>query len=343
MTSVIPGPSDSTIRPVTIEHLQAGVPAAFALLAGMQLEVFTLLAEGPRSAAELARVLGVAPDRLSRLLHALVVGGLLELHQGGFANTPEAAVFLVKGRAEYLGGMHELLAQLWHADLLTAQSIRSGGPAALHDYSAASDDEMRAMLRGLHASALAAGRDLARRFDFSACRSVVDIGGGSGGLLAGLCEAYPELRGTVFELPRNASLAAEIVTATPVAERVSIEAGDIVAAPPRDKHDAAVMRAVVQVLAPADAAQAIIHAAAAIRPGGWIYILGGGILDNDRLGPRSAVFLNVTFMNMYAGAAAYTEAEHFAWLAAAGCGNFQRAMLPSGGSIILARRLAEPE
>jgi len=121
-----------------------------------------------------------------------------------------------------------------------------------------------------------------------------------------------------------------------------VEAGDIVAGPPRDKHDAAVMRAVVQVLAPADAARAVAHAAAATRAGGWIYVLGGGILDNDRIGPRSAVFLNVTFMNIYAGAAAYTEAEHLAWLTAAACDNFQRVSLPSGGSIIRARKLPGP-
>ena len=45
------------------------------------------------------------------------MSGLLEKREGGFANTEEAAEFLVKGRSGYLGGIPELLNQLWHADL----------------------------------------------------------------------------------------------------------------------------------------------------------------------------------------------------------------------------------
>jgi len=325
--------------PDTIAQLQAGVAPAFAMLAGMQLEVFTQLADRPRSADELADILGVATDRLSRLLYALVAAGLLQIRPDGFVNTPEAAAFLIKGRAGYLGGVHELLSQLWHADLLTAQSIRSGGPAALHDFNAASDADMASMLRGMHAAAVAAGRDLSRRFDFSGCRSIVDIGGGAGGLVAALCDAHPGLLGTLFELPRTARLAASILWETPGGERVSIETGDILVERPRGTHDAAVLRALIQVLAPGDAARAIANAAAAVRPNGTIYILGGGILDDDRLGPRAAVFWNVTFMNLYQSGGSYTVAEHAEWLSAAGCGELERIILPTGGGIIRATKL----
>jgi SAM-dependent methyltransferase len=325
--------------PETIERLQASVPAAFALLAGMQLDVFTHLADRPRGSGEIAAALGVAENRLSRLLYALVVAGLLERRGNEFGNTPEAAAFLVRGREGFLGDTHDLLAQLWQADLCTAQSIRSGKPAALHDFAASSDEDMKAMLRGMHSFAIASGRDLARRFDFSDYRSVVDIGGGSGGLLTALCEANPALHGTLFELPRNAALAADILMATPAGERVTIEEGDILAGPPRGTFDAAVMRALVQVLSPPDAARAIANAALATRPGGSVFILGGGVLGDDRVGPELAVFLNVTFMNIYPAGASHTLAEHAAWLAAAGCGELERITLPSGGSIIRAKRL----
>jgi len=323
----------------TIQGLQANVPAAFAMLAGMQLEVFTKIAGGVRAAAVLASELGVAEEPLSRLLYALVVCGLLERREDGFANSAEAAAFLIKGLPGYLGGMHELLDQLWRADLLTARSLRSGLPAALHDFSRASDEHMAAMLRGMHASAIASGRDLLQRFDFSRCRSVVDVGGGSGGLAATLCHGRAGLKGILFDLPRAAALAASILSETPGGDLVSIEAGDILAAPPSGTHDAVVLRALVQVLAPVDAACAIANAAAALRPGGTIYIVGGGILDDDRLGPRSAVFLNLTFLNLYPAGASYTRAEHAAWLEAAGCADVQRITLPTGAGIIYATKL----
>lgn len=335
--------------PDRIQQLQAGVPVALALLAGMQLDVFTHLGGGSRDAPELAEILGVQEARLSRLLYALVVAGLLERRHGRFANTPEAADLLVKGRPGYLGGMHELLSQLWAADLQTAQSIRSGRPAALHDYGATADgttsesemseSEMEAMLRGMHPSCVAAGRDLARRFNFAECRSIVDIGGGTGGLVAALCHANPLVKGVLFDLPRVAAVAAPILEHTPGGVSVSIEGGNIVEAPPRDLHDAVLMRAVIQVLPPADAARAIANAAIATRTGGKIYIMGGGILENDRVGPPAAVLLNVTFMNLYPAGGAYTIDEHEAWLTAAGYGEMTRTILPNGGSILRATKL----
>ncbi|WP_159713065.1 methyltransferase [Geminicoccus flavidas] len=325
------------VQPDTIRRLQAGVAPAMALLAGMQLRVFTRLDAGPATARELATALDVDPGRLPRLLRALVAIGLLEETDGRFRNTAEAAAFLVEGRPSHLGGQ-ELLAQLWHADLQTAQSIRSGQPAAMHDFAGASDEAMLAMLRGMHPLAVAAGQDLARRLDLTGVRSVIDIGGGSGGLAAALCALEPERRATLFELPRNARLAAALLQATPGGARVTIEAGDILAAPPSGSYDLAVLRALVQVLGPDEAGLAIRHAAAAVRPGGTVVIIGGGILDDDRQGPPSAVLLDLTLMNLYPAGAAYTEAEHAAWLASAGCHDLRRIVLPTGSSIIVARK-----
>src|SRR2546430_16276045 len=94
-------------RPETIEKLVGAVYPSFAMLAGMQLDVFTPLKDGPLTAAQLAAVLGVNTEKLSRLLYALVTAGLLTVDGDRFANTPEAQQFLVKGQTKYLGGRHE--------------------------------------------------------------------------------------------------------------------------------------------------------------------------------------------------------------------------------------------
>jgi DNA-binding transcriptional ArsR family regulator len=328
--------------PKLIDQLQSGLQAALAMLAGLKLDVFSQLAGGPRETAEIASALGVEPSRLSRLMFALVAAGLLERHDAGFANSPEAATYFVKGSPRYIGGMHELLEQLWRADLETAESIRSGHPAALHDFNAMSDDEMSAMLRGMHPLAIASGLDFAQRFDFSRLRSVVDIGGGSGGMIATLCELNPGMTGVLYDLPGPARLAEPLLRATPGGDRVAIEAGDILRASPGGSYDAAILRMLVQVLAPEDAARAIANAAAALRPGGAIYI-AGNILDDDRLSPAAPVYRNVTFMNLYRSGASYTESEHARWLEAAGCGDMRRITLPNGSGVISAtKRLADP-
>jgi hypothetical protein len=123
------------------------------------------------------------------------------------------------GRTGYLGGMHELLSQLWHTDLLTAQSIRLGGLAtpARFKRRLRRGDGLHAA--GMYAAAIAAGRDISRRFDLSLCRSIVDIDDGAGGLVAALCDAHPGLQGTLFERPRTALLAASVLRERPDGER----------------------------------------------------------------------------------------------------------------------------
>ena len=52
---------------------------AFAFVAGVKLDVFTPLGDGPKTAEELAAVLNVDPRKLSPLLYALVVGRRADL------------------------------------------------------------------------------------------------------------------------------------------------------------------------------------------------------------------------------------------------------------------------
>ena len=60
--------SDQSV-PVPIQRLLDVYPS-FALLAGLRLEVFTCLKDGPLSAAQVAAALGVEPERLQVLLCA---------------------------------------------------------------------------------------------------------------------------------------------------------------------------------------------------------------------------------------------------------------------------------
>jgi SAM-dependent methyltransferase len=308
------------------------------MLAGLELGVFTALSAGPATVTEVAGRLGVEADRLSPLLYALVVAGLLTSRDGCFDNTTESSAFLVKGAPRSLAGVESTWSDVWQANLRTAASIRTGRPQAAHDFAAMSPDLSAAFLRGLFPAGRVLGHALAEQYDFSASRSVVDIGGGSGGVLVGLCERLPKLAGTLFDLPSVVPFAAALIDETPYAERITVEAGDIVAAPPHGQFDAAILCAIVQLLAPDQAAVAIRHACSVLVPGGTIYISGRGILDDSRLAPSAGVFTNLTLLNFYEHGRAYTETEYFAWLIACGCVAPERIVLADGLQVIRARR-----
>ena len=185
--------------PASVAELRASVEPALALLAGMQLGVFTALGEGELSAKEIAADIGCDTGRLSRLLYALAHIGLLEVTDGRFRNGAEAAEVLVAGKPGYIGGAHEVIAKVWSANLNTAELIRTGKPIAEHDFSTAKPEDTAAFLRG--PGGVAFGRALGGMLDLSRAASVIDIGGGAGTVLAGVRERWPHLKATLLELP----------------------------------------------------------------------------------------------------------------------------------------------
>lgn len=197
------------------------------------LRVADLLADGPLSAAELARAANVQEAPLRRILRALAsVGVFTELPDGRFAHTDDSRV---------LESRHPQSVRAWcmlaagdYQRLFSAIShtVATGEPATqpvlgttLYEYfdrtPAAADIYDRAMedLARPLAGLLARGRD------WSAVRTIVDVGGGRGTIVRGLLRAVPHLRGISFDRPGVCARAATDVEPE-IRERLSYEAGD---------------------------------------------------------------------------------------------------------------------
>lgn len=330
--------NDSTPpRPVTFDQLRHAVYPSFAMLAGMQLDLFTPLTDGPKNADELAEALGVNANKLAPLLYLLVTTGLLTASDGRFSNTSESDQYFVRGGPTYIGGVHELFAELWEAALKTAESIRTGVPQAKHDFAAMSQEELGGFFRGLHPGAQAAGRQLAQILDLGRHRHLLDVGGGSGGLAIAACKACPELHATVVELPSIVPITKEFLAEAGMTDRVQVASVDVIERPPEGTFDVAILRFLIQVLSADQAFRAVLNVSQAIGLGGMIHIVGH-VLDDDRLSPPAATCLNLVFLNLYDNGQAYTEAEHREWLQKAGFADIRRSVLPDGSTLVTARK-----
>ncbi len=169
-------------QPETVNKLRAGVDAGFAMLAGMQLDLFTPLKAGPMTAEQLAAAIGVGPGRLRLLLYVLVVAGLLNEQDGVFSNTAEANRFLVKGEPSYIGNRHAAIAMRWRENFKTADSIRSGVPQAKLDFSNSPLEELEKFLRNINTSTVPSARALLQTADFSSIKTLLDVACGGAGM-----------------------------------------------------------------------------------------------------------------------------------------------------------------
>ncbi len=87
--------------------------------------------------------------------------------------------------------------------------------------------------------------------------TLADVGGGSGGMALALTEAYPHLRATVIDLPSVTPITQRFLAEAGVTDRVKVVAADVVNAPVPGTYDVAILRALLQVLSPEDALQAL--------------------------------------------------------------------------------------
>ena len=322
-----------------IEKIATSVYPPFALLAGMQLDLFTPLKDGPMNAEQIAATISVGSAKLKPLLYALVVAGFLNMEGEFFSNTDAANRFLVKGGPSCVVDIHELLSTMWNAALKTAESIRTGLPQSKLNYSDMSQDELRQFFCGEHPYAVEYGRDLVERYDFSSYSTLLDVGGGSGGLAIAVTEACPHIQATVVDLPKITPVTQYYIDEDGAGNRVDVVTADVVCDPLPGSYDAAVMSAFIQVLSRGDARSAIQNVSKVMNPGGEIYIRGYGIIDNSRISPQKLVGFNLVYINVYDEGQAYTEQEHKDWLEEADFDDFRRNILDDGSSIITARKI----
>ncbi len=197
----------------------------------VRLDLFDWLYGEPRTSSDLAGEVSANADGVMRLLRALAVLGLVTHAPDGRFSLAPLGDCLRRDAGESLNGMAGHWSdRMWSSFAGIGESFRTGdasapsGPAHFAEQQAdpvQSDIFNRAMAEGI----LRVGRDLTKRYDFSDCATLMDVGGGYGALLVAPLEAHRHLRGTVFDLPVLAQASDAYLSKHGVGERVAYLGG----------------------------------------------------------------------------------------------------------------------
>jgi 3-hydroxy-5-methyl-1-naphthoate 3-O-methyltransferase len=304
--------------PARLLELATGHQRARILFALIRLEVPTLLAEGPRSLAEIAGALRMDGLAAHRFLHACAELGLLVRDGDGFRNAPETQRYLVRGAPAYVGDVfahHEraVTSRAWGRLDRRLRAWRAGGTRRKLVKESEPTPEEAA---GHHRMALLAGDALADAVDFSGHRRLLDLGGGTGGMSIALCLRFPALEAIVFELPAVARRARAEVAASG-ADRVEVREGDFLTDPWPSGGDVVLLANVLSML-DAEANRALLARVFAYLPPGGTVVLSGWMLDDDGTGPLLPVLFCLEDIVLDAPDVERSVAQYVGWLARAG-------------------------
>ena len=218
--------------------LLAGPFRAYAIYAAAELGIADRLADGPKTSAELADQVGADPDSLYRLLRLLAGLGIVAGDDSsGFSLTPRGEL-LRSGP----GSMHDLAIcygeQLYRPLAHLPHSVRTGEPSFPRifgkpwlDYYAEHPEAAR-VFDGAMAAGSAFFTELPGAYDFTRARTIVDIGGGNGALLAAVLAAQPHTTGVILERPHIVGATRHWLRQRGLADRCDVIGGDFFSSVP---------------------------------------------------------------------------------------------------------------
>ncbi|MFQ5690727.1 MAG: methyltransferase [Gemmatimonadota bacterium] len=192
------------------------------------------MADGPKSAADLAGPTGSHERSLHRLMRTLASLGILsERAEGCFALTPLGEALRTGAPGSARSAILSLAGQwAWRAFEEFSHCVETGSTGMekawgmpLFEFLAAHPQEAsyfsEAMV-GIHGQEPAA---VAEAYDFSGLGTIVDVGGATGHMLTTVLARHPEPRGVLFDLPHVVRDAPALIAERELADRIAIEEG----------------------------------------------------------------------------------------------------------------------
>jgi len=281
------------------------------------------LAAGPRSAVDLAGATGTHAPSLHRLMRTLASLGILaEQDAQRFALTPLGDALKTGAPGAARGTLLALCGPwFWHGweeILYSLQTGKSGFEKAfgmpvfdyLGQHPADASYFSEAMV-GFHGAEPPA---VAEAYDFSPFKTVVDVGGATGNMLAAVLSRHAGPRGLLFDRPQVVLDAPALLEARGVEGRVTIEPGDFFETVPAG-GDAYILSHIIHDWSEDQCLTILGHCRKAIKPDGRLLIVEMVLPGGDA--PHPGKVLDMVML-VFPGGQERTEAEYATLLGKAG-------------------------
>jgi SAM-dependent methyltransferase len=324
----------------------AGRWRADALAALARLGVAEAMAAGPRTAAELAAELQLDPDALHRVLRALAREGLLDEDGARFALNAYTRPLLRDHPNSLRNMVMEIAApQNTACWARLPDAIRTGeatwqaahGGEHMWEWLERHPEAHTVFHEAMRELTREGAPSFARAYPFGDHDSVVDLGGGTGQLLATILAVNPRLAGVLVDAPAVVAGAGPVLRAMGVEGRCEVIGGDILADPVPAGKGVYLAKNITHGLSDAHLAAPLGRWRTAMRPDSRLVLVD--VVVPEAPAPYFG-FLDLQMLLVSFGGRERTEREFAALFAANGLTLERVIPTASPMSLIVARRAA---
>lgn len=316
-------------------EMVVGGCTAQAIYTAAKLGIADVLAEGPRTAEEIAAKVEAHPDGVYRLLRALTTRSIFAEQPGKrFTLTPMADALRSDApnsvRALVLMAGHPITWETWGK---LTHSVVTGEPAfwklrgmRVFEYLARDEEYADLFNQAMTFSSSIEIPTILEAYDFSRFSTIVDVGGGQGRLLAAILKATPEANGILVDIESVTASAPPVLAEGGVADRCTIHSGSFFDALPAG-GDAYVLKHVLHDWPEAKALEILRSVRASIGENGELLLVALVLPDDGS--PHLGKVVDLDLLLEFGGRHRTTE-EYRRLLADAG---FElRRVVPTAGA-----------
>jgi hypothetical protein len=287
-----------------------------------RLGIPDLVEHGPKSAEELAAQIVADPRALYRLMRATAsVGVLSEGPDGKFSETPLSAVLrsnanpslrtfaIMHGREWHgLGWSH-----LEYCVRTGKQALEKIYGTPIFQFFEQHPEEGQLFQQSMSDLSTIDSPAVADAYSFDEIRSIVDVGGGHGLLLATILGRNPHLKGTLYDMPHVVASAKDGPLKS-VMERCTIASGDMFASVPASA-DAYIMKHIIHDWPDEECVKVLRACQKGVNSGGKLLVVDNVIQPGNDFAPGK--FLDIQMM-IFPGGCERTEKQFHGLFGAAG-------------------------
>ena len=313
-------PAKAASQPPTTVRLQNIAQAygqSAALMAAVEIGVFTAISNGAGTFSEIAEAVSIHPTNAERLVVLLCAGDLVVKRDGRLANADDTERFLVEGKPSYMGPWITFTKPQWNEWGRLAEHIRTSDLKDMGALDSFTVDDARRYHRSTYAIGLGAGRRFVRQVDLSGRSKIMDIGGGSGAYCIAAAQVHSDITAAVLELPVVCEVTREFLAENDVSDRIEAVPCNFTKDPFPKDCDVAIMASNLPMYDRSTIAAVIAKAFDALLSGGEMHLLGE-MTNNERIGPWGPAYWGLGQAISDSKGLAHSEADVIGYFEQAG-------------------------
>jgi ubiquinone/menaquinone biosynthesis C-methylase UbiE len=247
------------------------------LLAAVELDLFTSIAHGAHTAAQLAERANASQQALERLLGGLCAMNFLQRKGHNYTLTPLSEQYLVSDSPKYIGDVALQVRQEWGAWIDLTNVIRTGQPVRYVNEEPLGGDFFAPLVRHLFPLIYPLMQQIFKRLELGVQvrgLRLVDLGGGTAPSSIAALELDSEARATVIDFPHVLEEAKAQAQKHGVDSRIEYSPADLTTVElPATQFDVAVVSHVFRILGAEVTQRLIRECYSALKPGGRLIVV----------------------------------------------------------------------